>query len=963
MTRRGAPEHAERRPSVRPISGPLTLGDLLDESHHRGVSVHATVEDLVLAAVRETVAEVNPTSHATVTLGSSLDRDLGLDSLVRVELLTRLEDALGVRLPNDLLVDAETPRDLVDGVSRSAAVLPARALTEVERPGRAVAELPLDVGTLVDALEWHASVHPDRVHVRLLDDDPSVPEAFLSYATLRDRARSIAAGLAASDVRPGESVAVMLPTSVEYFAVFMGVLFAGAVPVPLYPPSRPAQLDDYLRRQSGILDNAHATALVTTREAVRVARALRAPVASLRLVKTVDDLATRGWNDVCPPVRPADVALLQYTSGSTGSPKGVVLTHAHLLANIRAMARAAAADSNDVFVSWLPLYHDMGLIGAWLGSLCIGFPLVVMSPLSFLARPARWLRAISDHRATLSAGPNFGFALCARKARDEDLANVDLSSLRMLFNGAEPVSADTLERFRNRFVTYGLRPEAIAPVYGLAEAAVGLAFPPLGRRPLVDRIASESLTRSGVAEPVTGSDGALSVVACGQALPGYEMRVVDRTGNVLEDRREGRIEFRGPSATQGYFHNAQETRRLFDGDWLDTGDLGYLAAGDIYLTGRAKDLIIRAGRNLHPEALERTVSDLAGVRAGCVAVFAAPDPDAGTERLVIAAETREHDVAARDEVREAIVNVTVDILGTPPDEVVLLEPGSVPKTSSGKIRRAACREMYQHGTLERSPHPRLAIARLTLRSWTPRGRAVRRRVTAFAHGVLVWSLVLVLGALCALALLVVPRRSWRFAIVRRALRLVAPLAGVRLTVTGSEALQTSAGAVIVANHPSWIDGAVLASVLPGSPVFVVSGELAHHFWSGPFLRRLGVEFVQRATHDEGAADTRRIIAAARRGETVVIFPEGHLSRVRGLRAFRLGAFLTAVEARVPIVPIVLGGTRSLLPPGHRLPRRSAVRVGICEPVTTNQPGWAGAVELQQTVRARILADCEEPDIA
>jgi 1-acyl-sn-glycerol-3-phosphate acyltransferase len=923
----------------------------------------AGAEDAVLTAVRGLVAEVNPTSSVTVGLGSSLDRDLGLDSLARVELLARLEDTLHVRLPSDLLVGAETPRDLVEGVLRSATALPAALRADVELPSRAAAELPLEVGTLVAALDWHASVHPDRVHVRLLGDDPPVSEATLTYAMLRDRARSIAAGLAASDVRPGDSVAIMLPTSADYFAVFMGVLFAGAVPVPLYPPSRPAQFDDYLRRQVGILDNAQATALVTTSDAGRIARLLRSPVASLRLVATVAELETSVPNDVRPPVGPDDVALLQYTSGSTGSPKGVVLTHAELLANLRAMARATVTDSNDVFVSWLPLYHDMGLIGAWLGGLCIGFPLVVMSPLSFLARPARWLRAISDHRATLSASPNFGFELCARKARDEDLEGVDLSTLRMLFNGAEPVSADTLERFTERFATYGLRPEAIAPVYGLAEAAVGLAFPPPGRRPLVDRIARESLVRAGLAVPADDGDDAFRVVACGRALPGYEMRVVDGAGNVLADRHEGRIELRGPSATRGYFRNVEETRRLFDGDWLDTGDLGYLAAGDIYLTGRAKDLIIRAGRNLHPEVLERAVSDLPGVRAGCVAVFATSDPEAGTERLVVAVETRAHDVATREQVRADVVTTTVDVLGTPPDEVMLLEPGSVPKTSSGKIRRAACRQMYEHRTLTRSARPRRVVARLTLRSWMGSVRAAPKRVTGFAYAVYAWSIVLVLGLPCAPLLFVLPRRRWRFAVLRRALRLAARLAGVRLTVHGDEHLCAPDGAVLVANHPSWIDGAVLAAVVPGSPLFVVAGGLAHHFWSGPVLRRLGVEFVQPATHGEGAADVGRLVAAARRGRTVVVFPEGHLSRVPGVRSFRFGAFSTAVDAHVPVIPVVLSGTRSLLRPGHRLPRRGAVRVDIFEPVTTDREGWAGAVELQHAARARILGGCDEPDIA
>ncbi len=677
-----------------------------------GVGADETVvERIVLETVRATVAEVNPTCHTNPRLDTALERDLGLDSLVRAELLLRLETALDVRLPDRVVSTAETPRDLVaEALRAEPAAFAAPSVSSVLRGTKA--EMPESIRTLVDALEWHASVHPERVHVRVLGDDPETAAVEVTYGRLRVRACAIAAGLAASDVRPGDTVALMLPTSVDYFAVFFGVLFAGAVPVPLYPPMRAAQLDDYLRRQIGILDNARAVALVTSSDAERVARALRAPLGSRCRVTTVAELERERSGEVRPPVRADDVALLQYTSGSTGSPKGVVLTHADLLANIRAMARAARADASDLFVSWLPLYHDMGLIGAWLGSLCVGFPLVLMSPVSFLVRPARWLRAVGTYHATLSASPNFGFDLCARRLRDDELAGIELSSLRMVFNGAEPVSADTLDRFLERFAPYGLRPEAIAPVYGLAEAAVGLAFPPPGRPPLVDEIARDSLARTGRAEPV-GADALdrMRVVACGRPLPGYEIRVVDRAGHVLGARHEGRVEFRGPSATQGYYRNPEETRRLFDGEWLDTGDLGYMADGDIFLTGRAKDLIIRAGRNLHPEELENAVGAMPGVRRGCVAVFAMPEPESGTERLVVAAETHVHDPSARDQLRAAIVNVTVDVLGTPADDVLLLEPRTVPKTSSGKVRRAACRDLHREGKLTLSTAPPAARAR------------------------------------------------------------------------------------------------------------------------------------------------------------------------------------------------------------------------------------------------------------
>jgi acyl-CoA synthetase (AMP-forming)/AMP-acid ligase II len=453
--------------------------------------------------------------------------------------------------------------------------------------------------------------------------------------------------LLARGLTRGDTVAIMLPTSREYFPIFIGVLMAGGIPVPIYPPVRPSQLADHLRRQVHILTNAGATLLVAGPEAVPLGRLLRSHVESMRQIVIPESLATERGGAL-PSPGPDDVALLQYTSGSTGHPKGVVLTHANLLANIRAMVDAAAVSGADTFVSWLPLYHDMGLIGAWLGSLYSGMPLVIMPPEVFLTRPARWLWAISTQRGTISAAPNFAYELCLRKVDDAELEGLDLSSWRLAFNGAEPVSPDTVERFAIRFGPYGLRRTAITPVYGLAESSVGLAFPPLGRGPLVDRVEREAFLRSGRAIPADEADAdVIRFVACGQPLPGHDLRIVDTAGNEVPDRQEGRIEFRGPSATSGYYRNPDATRSLFRGAWLDTGDLGYIADGDLYVTGRVKDLIIRAGRNLHPEELEDAIGNLTGVRKGCVAVFASPDPEFGTERLVVLAETRETDDQTR----------------------------------------------------------------------------------------------------------------------------------------------------------------------------------------------------------------------------------------------------------------------------------------------------------------------------
>ena len=286
------------------------------------------------------------------------------------------------------------------------------------------------------------------------------------------------------------------------------------------------------------------------------------------------------------------------------------------------MGAALNATSADRVVSWLPLYHDMGLIGCWLGSLYYGAPALIMSPLAFLADPARWLWAIHDHRATISAAPNFTFEFCLKSIDEPRISGLDLSSLRAVLNGAEPVSAITIGRFTERLSVFGFRPGMMAPVYGLAENAVGLAFPPIGRPPVINRIDRRALDRSGIARiaETEGAD-AVALVACGRPLPHHQIRVVDDVGQEAPDRHEGRLQFKGPSATKGYFQNPEKTHALFDGDWLETGDRGYIAAGDVFITGRIKDLIKRAGQNIYPQELEEAIGSLDGARKGCVAVF------------------------------------------------------------------------------------------------------------------------------------------------------------------------------------------------------------------------------------------------------------------------------------------------------------------------------------------------------
>jgi 1-acyl-sn-glycerol-3-phosphate acyltransferase len=922
-----------------------------------GTTDRATVERLVLDTVGGLVGELGTTpARGSVALGDALDRDLGIGSLERVELVTRLELALGARLGDAVITEAETCHDVVTAVLEAEAVAPgAIELAPVVAPGTPA---PATARTLTEVLRWHAERHPERVHVVLRSGDG--PERSMTYGELWRQATGVATALGEHGIGRSESVALMLPTGLAFFPVFLGTLLAGAVPVPIYPPVRAAHLEEYARRQAGILRNAGARLLITFQPARRVAALLRRRVPSLERLLAADELVPAGPGRISPPTDGEAPALIQYTSGSTGDPKGVLLSHANLLANIRALGEAVAVKSDDIMVSWLPLYHDMGLIGAWLAPMYHGVPAVILPPLAFLASPVRWLQALHAHRGTVSPAPNFAFDLCVKRITDAELEGLDLRAWRLALNGSEPVSVSTIERFSRRFARCGFRPEAMCPVYGLAEVSVGLTVSPPGRGPRVDRVAREPFERARRAEPaLDDATSPLTFVSCGTPLSGHQVRIVDRAGRLLPERVEGHVQFRGPSVTKGYFRNPEATRTVQHEGWMDSGDLGYWADGELYITGRQKDLIIKAGRNLYPQEIEEIVGDVPGVRKGCVAAFGVMDPRIGTERLIVVAETRVRLPEEEARLRASILDALVAALGMPADLVVLTEPGTVLKTSSGKIRRSATRDAHVAGRLGRERRSaRAPWARLVVREAGEALRRLGRRLVSGAWAAYVGALlVLTLPVLWGLALALPSGRAVD-RLARVWCRRILALAGCPVVVEGVEHLPRDSTVVLAPNHTSYVDTMALLAVIPIDFRFVAKRELLRTPVVGTIIAKVGHLAVDRVDLTQSVADAARVSETLRRGTSLLFFPEGTFVRSPGLLPFRLGAFKAAVEAHRPVVPIALRGPREILPADAWLPRRGSIRLSIGAPIAPEGEEWRDIVRLRDRVRAEIAARLE-----
>ncbi|MCB9676187.1 MAG: fatty acyl-AMP ligase [Alphaproteobacteria bacterium] len=543
---------------------------------------------------------------------------------------------------------------------------------------------------LVDMVERPASLWPDAAALKFVSRDGV---EVLSYGELWTRVRAQASRFRALGLGAGDAIVIGLTNRPAFVEMFWGALLLGACPVPIAPPTsrRPAAVQAYFESLQRVLADSGARGLVLPGPAIPMLRAVFGDGGPVLVDPEAPVDADDG--EGFPRPAPGDLAFMQYTSGSTSDPRGVRVTHANLMVNNRCM-RDLCFTPRSVLVSWLPMFHDMGLIGMLMTPLFARAPVVILEPFDFVKDPSIWFREMARHAATITTAPNFAFGYSTHRVDLDALEGCRLDAVCTMFNGAEAIDAEAMARFQGKFAALGLPPHVVRPAYGLAEATLAVAWAEPG--PLtVDRLDRDALERDGEVRAPAEGVRVREVVSVGPPIAGHEVRVLDADGRALPDRRVGEVVVRGPSITDGYHRRPDLTAQIYGDGWLRTGDLGYLADGRLFLVGRLKDLIIRNGRNYHPSDVEGVVTSVPGVRHGGAAAFAVDEGDG--ERVVVVAETREVDPASRQALARAIRSAVADTFGFVPDALALVEPNTIEKTTSGKVRRHRCRDRWLAG--------------------------------------------------------------------------------------------------------------------------------------------------------------------------------------------------------------------------------------------------------------------------
>jgi fatty-acyl-CoA synthase len=543
--------------------------------------------------------------------------------------------------------------------------------------------------TLPDALAGAARADAGYVFVS------AGAETFRSFAEIRASSIKAAGALRDAGLRQGDVVALVLGDSEAFLTMLFAVSIAGLIPASLYPPALMGTAGDlprYLELTVGILRVSRARAVLTTTALAPAFEGVRGRCPSLSLVLAHERLdAPLVEPDYLPSLDA--IAFVQYTSGSTSAPKGVALSHANLSANIDAIngPGGVMTSADDVAVSWLPLNHDMGLVGMALGAMYAARPCVLLPPQSFVKRPAEWLRTLTRHRGTISFAPNFAYDLCVRRVKDAELDGLDLSSWRVAGCGAEPVHPPTLAAFARKFAPAGFRETSFVPSYGLAEHVLAATFAPRGRPIRTERAPADGFTGLRLT-PSDGEELSPALVSCGSPLPGHKIEIVGEDGRPVPERHVGEILLAGPSVMMGYYQQDALTSETIRDGWLRTGDLGFLSSGELFVCGRVKDLIIANGRKYHPQDLEWAVDDLAGVRRGRVVAFGSTG-QGRADRVVMVIEPS--GTVAASALTELVRRRIGDLFGLYVDEVAVVPSGTVGRTTSGKVQRAATKERWE----------------------------------------------------------------------------------------------------------------------------------------------------------------------------------------------------------------------------------------------------------------------------
>jgi fatty-acyl-CoA synthase len=916
-----------------------------------------TKEDL-LAITRQFLHEMGY-ENREVDLDTLWRDHLGLTSLARIELIRCIESQIKIKLDNQVIAGIDSLRQLMDAIIKLNLIQKNFIQREhkAEQPDINLSE----ANTLIEILLLYGQLNPERQHALFPDEQGK--ESIVTYGRLLENSLKIAQSLTDRGLVAGDIVGIMLPTHPIFLYTFFGVLVAKGIPMPIYPLLWPSMYESYAKYEAKILQNTNIRFLLTLQASPPLTRLLRQTVSGLKQVVTANELLANKKMAPISRIRKENIALIAHTSGSTGSPKGVVLTHQNILTNIQGFGEAIGVTKNDTVVSWLPLYQDMGLIGMLLNSFYHGIPITLLPPSAFLNRPERWLWAIHYHNATISGSPNFAYELCAQKIKPEYIEGLNLSTWRLAINGADKIHPMTIENFSKKFGHYGFKRQSFLPVYELAESSFCLAVASPKKELRVDKIERSLFENQGLAiETHTHSEQAsLQFVSCGKALAHHKVRVVDDKGNVLPDRRVGNLQFKGLSSMQGYYGDWEETRLIYQKGWWHTGDLAYLAEEEVFVTGRKKDMIIKSGRKVAPEEIEILVSQVSAIRHEGVIAFSVDY--AGGEKLIIIAETSEINKSKRKKIIEEVKDKIRLILNIIPDQVILLPPNRIPKTYNSKLRRSVCKIFFLEGKFTKD----VSILRRQLTKF--KSQVILKTITYYLgkFGKVIYSIyVLPIFILTFLPIYLLIRIFPRFisaTLCHYWAKIFFPLIFCPIKIVNKHNLYRDKNVIFVANHSSYLDAFLCFAVLPPKTRFVGKQELANAPIIRDVVRKLDHIMIDRGHFPEGILKAeQKIKQIVSDKNTILIFPEGTFSYPEGLRPFKLGAFRVSVETNTALLPIAIHGTRQILREGEYLLKPRLITVTVGELILPQNEDWQEIIRLRREAYEQIARNCGEPSL-